>query len=134
MWSFSESDCAGKVEGGSEDVDSGGAIVNHSKQKSARFSKVKGKLIWLQPLKIIITIGNLYIFIKLNFSLLVDVNSCKLSQSNRSHVSGEEGPTTGQKKSVIGVVLREDEILPGHSKINVSLGVFCLTFVCHKLI
>ncbi|XP_037532997.1 zinc finger protein ZFAT [Nematolebias whitei] len=81
-----ESVCAGKVEGGSEDVDSEGAIVNHSKQKPARFSKVK------------------------------DVNSIKLSQSNRSHVSGEEGPTTGQKKSVIGVVLREDEILPGISK------------------
>lgn len=62
----------------------------------------------------------------MNFCLHVhvDANSFKLSRGNRSHVSSEEGPTAGQKKSVIGVVLREDEILPGHSKINVSLLVF----------
>ncbi|XP_037836291.1 zinc finger protein ZFAT isoform X2 [Kryptolebias marmoratus] len=70
--------CGAEVEGGS-----GGATVNHAKQKSARGSKEK------------------------------DVNSFKLSRGN---ISNEEDPTSGQKKSVIGVVLTEDKILPGVSK------------------
>ncbi|XP_056237895.1 zinc finger protein ZFAT-like isoform X1 [Seriola aureovittata] len=45
-----------------------------------------------------------------------DVSSFRPLRSNRSRISKEGGPATGSKKSVISVVLKEDETLPGVSK------------------
>ncbi|XP_039974627.1 zinc finger protein ZFAT-like isoform X2 [Xiphias gladius] len=45
-----------------------------------------------------------------------DVASFRPPRTNRSRISKEGGPATGNKKSVISVILTEDETLPGVSK------------------
>ncbi|KAG7229398.1 hypothetical protein INR49_012789 [Caranx melampygus] len=45
-----------------------------------------------------------------------DTGSYRPPRTNRSRVSKEGGPAAGSKKSVISVVLKEDETLPGVSK------------------
>ncbi|TKS81840.1 Zinc finger protein ZFAT [Collichthys lucidus] len=80
--------CGGAGAECSGTVDPGGADLNQMQQHSARTGVVREK----------------------------DVGSLKPQRTNRSRISKEGGLATGNKKSVISVVLTEDKTLPGVSK------------------
>ncbi|TMS10927.1 Zinc finger protein ZFAT [Larimichthys crocea] len=80
--------CGGAGAECSGSVDPGGADLNQMQQNSARPGVVREK----------------------------DVGSLKPQRTNRSRISKEGGLATGNKKSVISVVLTEDKTLPGVSK------------------
>ncbi|XP_070767746.1 zinc finger protein ZFAT [Enoplosus armatus] len=80
--------CGGAGVEGSGSLDPGGAEPNQTQQNSARPGHAREK----------------------------DAGSLRPSRTNRSRISKEGGLATGNKKSVISVVLTEDETLPGVSK------------------
>uniref|UniRef100_A0A3B4ZPH8 Zinc finger and AT-hook domain containing n=1 Tax=Stegastes partitus TaxID=144197 RepID=A0A3B4ZPH8_9TELE len=79
----------GGAEGeGSENLDPGGADPNQNKQNSGRPGLTREK----------------------------DVGNFRSQRNNRNRISKEGSQATGNKKSVVSVVLTEDETLPGVSK------------------
>lgn len=99
----------GITSGAEEDVGSRGTDSNQTKQKPTRsgLKRQKGECVISRAHFVVFYYQRKLFF----FCLYLDTSSSNLTSVNR--VCSERGKTTGQKKTLINVVLTEDEILPG---------------------